>query len=68
MKISEQILSEWKEIKGPQDAAKLAELTNVHRSYINRALRGGEVSEWVFVEIAKFYRAKKKRLQKMLSG
>jgi len=68
MQISDKILSDWSLIKGHKDAAEIAELADCHPSLIRKAFRTGEASERIVGIMAKFYRQKKKRLKKLVSG
>lgn len=67
MKISAEILNKWEKIRTPQDVNDIAAAAKVDASYVRRALRGEEVSEYMFEQIAKFYSQKKKRLKKLLT-
>jgi hypothetical protein len=68
MRISDKILKQWASLRTVEDAGKISKKLGVSAELIRRALRGGEASYRVTKAIAAYYRAKKKRIKKLLSG
>lgn len=68
MRISDNILKEWESLRSGEDAGRISKKLRVSAELIRRTFRNGEASERVTKAMAAYYRRKKKRLQKMLTG
>lgn len=66
MTIPADLLKEWATIKSPEDAKLIASSLSMNPENIRRALREGKCSDKVYTGIVKYYKNKKRKLQKLL--
>ncbi len=66
MKIPEDVMKKWNELKSHGDGKKIAQESGHSEMHISRAFVTGECSDEVFESLAKFFKSKEGKIQSVL--